>query len=63
METESRNIKSSNNTYNPKLDYLIGKELCKDKVNAARAFLKEHGLPKDIVDELNRKASLEKNNL
>jgi hypothetical protein len=28
----------------------------------ARAFLKEHGLPKDIVDELNRKANLEKHN-
>ena len=50
-------------TYNPALDHLIGKELCKDRVDAARAFLKEHGLPKDIVDELNRKANLEKDNL
>jgi hypothetical protein len=50
------------NAYNPALDYLIGKELFKEKVDAARAFLKEHGLPKDIVDVLNRKANLEKNN-
>jgi hypothetical protein len=49
-------------TYNPALDYLIGKELFKEKVDDARAFLKEHGLPKDIVDELNRKENLEKNN-
>jgi hypothetical protein len=33
-------------TYNPALDYLIGKELFKEKVEDARAFLKEHGLPK-----------------
>jgi protoheme ferro-lyase len=51
METESKNIKSSNNTYNPALDHLIGKELCKDKVDAARAFLKEHGLPKRFYDK------------
>ena len=49
-------------TYNHALDYLIGKELFKEKVDAVRAFLKEHGLSKDIVDELKRKANLEKNN-
>jgi hypothetical protein len=49
METESRNIKSSDNTYNPALDYLIGKELFKEKVDAARAFIKEHGLPERFM--------------
>jgi protoheme ferro-lyase len=49
METESKNIKSSNNTYNPALDHLIGKELCKNKVDAARAFIKKHGLPERFM--------------
>ena len=49
-------------TYNVALDYLISKELFKERVDAVRAFLKEHGLPKDIVDELKIKANLEKNN-
>jgi hypothetical protein len=66
MKTQTSITKNGYNfersTYNPALDYLIGKELCKEKVDAARAFLKEHGLPKDIVEELNRKANLEKNN-
>jgi hypothetical protein len=31
-------------------------------METARAFLKEHGLPKDIVEEWNRKADLEKHN-
>ena len=48
-------------TYNPELDHLIGKVFFKEKMERARAFLKEHGLPKDIVDELNRKADLENN--
>ncbi len=50
-------------TYNPELDHLIGKVFFKEKMERARAFLKEHGLPKDIVDELNRKSELEKDNL
>ena len=40
-------------TYNPALDYLIGKELFKEKVDAARAFLKEHGLPKQFYEKSN----------
>lgn len=51
MKAATKNIKSSNNTYNPALDHLIGKELCKDKVDAARAFLKEHGLPKRFYEK------------
>ena len=49
-------------TYHPALDYLEGRVFFKEKMERARAFLKEHGLPKDIVDELNRKANLGKSN-
>jgi hypothetical protein len=41
----------------------MDKVLFKEKMEKARAFIKEHGLPKDIVDELNRKAKLEKSDL
>lgn len=53
METESKNIKSSNNTYNPALDYLIGKNMNKEKVDVARAFLKEQGLPERFIKKNN----------
>jgi hypothetical protein len=49
----NKNSKTYEITYNPELDYLIGKELCKDKVDAARAFLKEHGLPKRFYEKNN----------
>jgi hypothetical protein len=62
MKTATKNPKAYEITYNPELDYLIGKAFFKEKMERARAFLKEHGLPKDIVDELNRKANLEKHN-
>ena len=53
MKTLIENTKSSNNTYNPALDHLIGKEIGKKKVDAARAFLKEHGLPKRFYEKDN----------
>jgi protoheme ferro-lyase len=53
MKTATKSIKPSNNTYNPALDHLIGKELLKEKVDAARAFLKEHGLPKRFYEKGN----------
>jgi hypothetical protein len=49
METESKNIKSSNNTYNPELDYLMDKVFFKEKMERARAFIKEHGLPEEFM--------------
>jgi protoheme ferro-lyase len=49
MKTDLNN----NNTYNPALDHLIGKNIGKDKVDAARAFLKEHGLPKRFYEKEN----------
>lgn len=39
--------------YNPALDYLIGKELFKEKVDATTAFLIEHGLPKKYYEKDN----------
>jgi hypothetical protein len=62
MKTTTKNPKTYEITYNPELDHLIGKVFFKEKMERARAFLKEHGLPKDIVEELNRKADLEKHN-
>jgi hypothetical protein len=67
MKTQTSITKNGYNfkrsTYNPALDYLEGQVFFKEKMERARAFLKEHGLPKDMVDELNRKANLEKHNL
>ena len=49
MKTKSSITKKGYNfersTYNPTLDYFIGKGLGKEKVEAARVFIKEHGLP------------------
>jgi hypothetical protein len=49
MKTQAKITKKGYNfersTYNPALDYLIGKELFKEKVEDATAFLIEHGLP------------------
>ena len=53
MKTATKNIKSSNNTYNPALDYLIGKNLNKNKVDAARAFIKERRLPERFYEKSN----------
>ena len=49
MKKVIKTPKSSNNTYNPDLDYLVGKGLGKNKVDAARAFIKKHGLPEEFM--------------
>jgi hypothetical protein len=49
MKTTIKNTEPFEITYNPKLDYLIGKGLGKNKVDAARAFIKEHGLPERFM--------------
>jgi protoheme ferro-lyase len=55
MKTQTKIEKKGYNfersTYNPALDYLIGKELCKEKVDDATAFLIEHGLPKKYYEK------------
>jgi hypothetical protein len=53
MKTTTKNPKTYEITYNPELDYLMDKVFFKEKMERARAFIKEHGLPEDIVDELN----------
>jgi hypothetical protein len=52
MKTQA-NIKKTiynfqRSTYNPALDYLIGKNLSKKKHQAAEEFLIKHGLPKEF---------------
>ena len=49
MKTTIKNTKPYEITYNPDLDYLIGKGLGKNKVGAARAFIKKHGLPEEYM--------------
>jgi hypothetical protein len=49
MKTTTKNTKTYEITYNPDLDYLIGKGLGKNKVDAARAFIKKHGLPERFM--------------
>ena len=53
MKTATKNIESSNITYNPALDYLEEKVFFKEKVARARTFLKEHGLPKRFYEKNN----------
>ena len=64
MKTATKNIKNvygfERSTYNPALDHMIGKVYFKEKMERARAFLKEHGLPKELIEELNREANLGK---
>lgn len=47
------NFKKS--TYNPALDHLMGKDLFKEKVDEARAFIKKHGLPERYMTKDNSK--------
>lgn len=51
MKTTTKNTKTYEITYNPDLDYLIGRGLGKNKVDAARAFIKKHGLPERFMKE------------
>jgi hypothetical protein len=49
MKTITKNPKTYEITYNPELDYLIGKVFFKEKMERARAFIKEHGLPEEFM--------------
>jgi hypothetical protein len=49
MKTTTKNPKTYEITYNPELDYLIGKVFFKEKMERARAFIKEHGLPEEFM--------------
>lgn len=60
MKTVIKNIKSDNSfqrsIYDPALDHLEGKVFFKDKLDDAKEFLKKYGLPKAVIDRLNKKA-------
>jgi hypothetical protein len=58
MET---NYKFKRSTYDPALDYLIGKNLSKKKHQEAEEFLIKHGLPKEFYekDDSTKNASTE----
>ena len=49
MKTTNKNPKTYEITYNPELDHLIGKVFFEEKMERARAFLKEHGLPERFM--------------
>ena len=57
MKTQSSIKKASYNfqrsTYNPALDHLMGKDLFKEKHQAAEEFLIKHGLPKKYYEKDN----------
>ena len=39
-------------TYNPALDYLVGKIIFKEKLQRAKETLKKYGLPKEVMEKL-----------
>jgi hypothetical protein len=49
MKTTTKNPKTYEITYNPDLDYLMDKVFFKEKMERARAFIKEHGLPEEFM--------------
>jgi hypothetical protein len=60
MKILTKNIKSSNtfqrSVYDPALDHLEGKIFFQEKLDDAKEFLKKYGLPKAVIDKLNKKA-------
>ena len=58
MKTTTKNPKTYEITYNPELDYLIGKVFFKEKMERARAFLKSHPIPKEFFEEFEREKIL-----
>jgi hypothetical protein len=64
MKTAAKNTQSgytfTKATYNPALDYLEGKVLFKKKLERAEATLKKYGLPKELMEKLQREQELNK---
>ena len=58
MKTAIINTKSNythtQSTYNPALDHLEGKILFKKKLDRAKELLSKAGLPKEVIEQLNR---------
>ena len=59
MKTETEIIKNKygfkRSTYNPALDHLEGQVFFKEKMERARAFLKAHPIPKELIEKLKEK--------
>jgi hypothetical protein len=45
---------NSESTYNPALDYLEGQVFFKEKLERAKETLKKYGLPKEIIEKLQK---------
>ena len=58
MKTATVNTKSNytytKSTYNPALDHLEGKILFKKNLDRAKELLAKAGLPKEVIEQLNR---------
>jgi hypothetical protein len=59
MENSDKIIKKKNYTftkatYNPALDYLVGKVIFKEKLQRAEETLKKYGLPKEVMEKLQK---------
>ena len=58
MKTATKNTQKgyafTKATYNPALDYLEGKVLFKEKLQRAEETLKKYGLPKEVMEKLQR---------
>ena len=47
-------MKVTESTYNPALDYLEEQVLFKEKLQRAEETLKKYGLPKEVMEKLQR---------
>ena len=47
-------MKVTESTYNPALDYLEGQVFFKEKLKRAKETLKKYGLPKEVMEKLQR---------
>jgi hypothetical protein len=61
MKTATKDIKTGyafmKATYNPALDYLVGKVIFKEKLQRAEETLKKYGLPKEVMEKLQKEQS------
>ena len=51
---KKKNYTFAKATYNPSLDYLVGKVIFKEKLQRAEETLKKYGLPKELMEKLQR---------
>ena len=60
MKTTKTNIEHArtNSRYNPKLNYLDGKDMSSKKLIKAKELLSKAGLPKQVLEQFNKAKSL-----